>query len=194
VRRRLLSLALLALALPLASCGNERVRPSGLAKLGPPTSFASYSNASGDVSFGYPSTWTVSNGRFPQVAQISSGKAVAAIYSYPRTDLPSDAAAVTASRKRLLRSLRERAPGFRVQGSHLSEVDDAPAVEILGSGRVGGQRVETRSVHVFKGSAEYVIDAYAAPGTFERANTIAFEPLLATIRLGGSPDEAPGSD
>jgi hypothetical protein len=184
--------ALLAPALLLAACGNERAHPSGLAKLGPPTSFVTYSNASGDISFGYPSTWTASNARLPQVAQISSGKAVAAVYSYPRNDLPGDRAGVADARRRLLRSLRRRAPGFQVQSSKISEVDDAPAVEIVGRGKVGGQRVKTRSVHVFKGSAEYVIDAYAAPGTFERANTIAFEPLLATIRLGGSPEGGSG--
>lgn len=193
MRRRFLPCAaLLALALLLASCGNERDYPSGLAKVGPPTSFVTYSNSSGDVSFGYPSTWTASNGRLPQVAQISSGKAVAAIYSYPRSDLPSSRAGVAAARRRLLRSLAKRAPAFRVKSSRVSEVDDAPAVEIVGRGKVGGQQVKTRSVHVFKGAAEYVIDAYAAPGTFKRANTIAFEPLLATIRLGGSPDAGGG--
>lgn len=177
----------------LAACGNERARPSGLERIGPPTNFISYSSASGDVSFGRPSTWTVSSGGFPEVAQISSGKAVAAVYSYPRTDLPGDEAGVEASRQRLLRSLRERAPGFEVDSSRITEVDDAPAVEIVGRGRVGGQRVMTRSVHVYKGAAEYVVDAYATPEAFERANTIAFEPLLATIRLAGLLEGPPGS-
>jgi hypothetical protein len=176
---------MLALGSLLAACGNERARPSGLEKLGAGTNFISYSTPSGDVSFGRPSTWTVSEGSFPQVAQVSSGKAVAAIYSYPRTDLPSDPAGVEASRQRLLKSLRDRAPGFEIERSRVLEVDDAPAVEIIGHGRVSGQKVRTRSLHVYKGSAEYVIDAYAAPEAFERANTIAFEPLVATIRLGG---------
>ena len=190
--RVILCAALLALASLATACGNDRARPGGLAKLGPPTNFISYSSASGDVSFGRPSTWTVSVGHFPQVAQVSSGKAVAAIYSYPRTDLPSDDAGVEASRQRLLKSLHERAPGFEVESSRITEVDDAPAIEIVGHGRVAGQRVRTRSFHVYKGSAEYVIDAYAAPETFERANTIAFEPLIATIRLEGLLDGPEG--
>lgn len=171
----------------LASCGNERAQPRAPEKLGSPDSFVSFSDTSGDVSFGRPSTWTVIPGPPPQLAQISSGKAVASVFAYPRTDLRTDDAAVEASRGRLLRSLRRRAPGFEVESSRIIEVDDAPAVEITGRGRVGARTVRTRSVHVYKGAAEYVIDAYAAPEAFERANTIAFEPLLATIRLGGSP-------
>ena len=177
--------AALALATSLAGCGNERGRPAGLARPGKPAELINYSSASGDVSFGHPSTWTVVEGRLPEVARLASGSAVATIYAYPRTDLPEGPVGAENSRRRLLESLHRRAPSFQVESSRTTEIDDAPAVEILGRGRIAGEAVKTRSVHVYKGAAEYVIDAYARPAAFGRADRNAFRPLLATVRLGG---------
>jgi hypothetical protein len=184
-------LAIPALAASCAGCGNDRNRPSGLEQLGPAVSLVNFTVPSGEVSFGRPSSWSVSAGTLPQVAQLSSGSAVATIYAYPRTDLPLSGDGAEASRQRLLRSLSERAPSFQVQSSRLREVDGAPAVEIIGRGRIAGHPVRTKSVHVYKGDAEYVIDAYARPRSFRAAETEAFNPLLATIRLGGFPEGRP---
>lgn len=169
-------------------CGNERAQPTGLRQLGPQVSLVNYTAAGGDVSFGVPSTWSIISGTLPEVARISSGSAVATVYVYPRTDLPQDSAGAEASRIRLLESLRERAPAFEVQSSRVREVRGSVAVEIVGRGRIAGHPVRTKSVHVYKGAAEYVIDAYARPGYFKRAVTEAFNPLLATLRLGGFPE------
>jgi hypothetical protein len=181
-------LAIPALAAAAVGCGNSRNEPTGLAQLGAPVSLVNYVAPSGDVSFGRPSTWSVTGGTLPKVAQISSGGAVATVFAYPRTDLPQDSAGAEASRQRLLASLQRRAPSFEVERSRLRKVDGAVAVEIVGRGRITGQKVKTKSVHVYKGAAEYVIDAFARPGQFERADTEAFEPLLATINLGGFPE------
>jgi hypothetical protein len=190
-RRPLGWLAVSVAALSWAGCGNERNRPLGLAQLGPPVSLVNFTVPSGDVSFGRPSTWTVTAGTSPEVAQISSGGAVATIFAYPRSDLPLDRTGAETSRQKLLRSLRQRAPSFQVRDSRVIEVNGAPAVEIFGEGRIAGHRVKTRSVHVYKGAAEYVVDAYARPRYFRRADPEAFGPLLATIRLGGFPEGPP---
>lgn len=187
-RRRLAWIAIPALAIAGAGCGNERSQPTGLRQLGPQVSLVNFSAPGGDVSFGRPSTWSVTGGGLPKVAQISSGSAVATVYAYPRTDLPQDSVGAEASRQRLLASLKERAPAFEVQSSRVREVGGSVAVEIVGRGRVAGHRVKTKSVHVYKGAAEYVIDAYARPKSFKRAETEAFNPLLETIRLGGFPE------
>ena len=190
-RRWLGWLAIAALAPAGAGCGNERNRPSGLGQLGEPISLVNFTSPTGDVSFGRPSTWSVLAGTLPKVAQISSGHAVATVFAYPRTDLPQDTAGAEVSRRRLLASLRRRAPSFDVRESKVRKVDGAVAVEIEGSGRIAGHRVRTKSVHVYKGAAEYVIDAYAQPGVFRRAETEAFDPMLATMRLGGFPEGRP---
>jgi hypothetical protein len=171
-----------------AGCGNERNQPTGLSKLGKPMSLVNFTALGGDVSFGRPSTWSVTTGNLPQVAQISSGGAVATVWAYPRSDLPTDPASAEASRQRLLASLRERAPSFEVERSRVLEVDGAPAVVIVGRGRIAGHPVKAKSVHVYKGDAEYVIDAYARPDQFRQAETEAFDPLQATLRIGGFPE------
>jgi hypothetical protein len=186
-RRRLVWLAIPAL-IACAGCGNARSQPPGLAQLGAPVSLVNFTAAAGDVSFGRPSTWLVTAGTPPEVAQISSGSAVATIYAYPRTDLDLSAAGAEASRRRLIASLHNRAPSFHVQSSRLRKVDGAEAVEIIGAGRIAGHRVRTQSTHVYKGAAEYVIDAYARPKFFAQARTEAFDPMLATMRLGGFPE------
>jgi hypothetical protein len=187
-RRRLAWFAIPALLIAGAGCGNERNQPTGLRQLGEQVSLVNFSAPGGDVSFGRPSTWIVTAGTLPKVAQISSGSAVATVFAYPRTDLPQDVAGAEASRERLIASLRERSPSFEVESSRVREVDGSVAVEIVGRGQVAGHPVRTKSVHVYKGTAEYVIDAYARPRFFERAETEAFNPLLATIRLGGLPE------
>lgn len=187
-RRWLAWLAIPALAVASGGCGNERAQPTGLKQLGQPVSLVNFTAPGGDVSFGRPSTWSVTTGALPKVAQISSGSAVATVYAYPRTDLPQDSAAAEASREHLLESLRERAPSFEVQSSRVREVGGSVAVEIVGRGKITGHPVQTKSVHVYKGTAEYVIDAYARTKFFRRAETEAFNPLLATIRLGGFPE------
>ena len=173
-----------------AGCGNERNQPTGLRQLGEQVSLVNFSAPGGDVSFGRPSTWSVTTGTLPKVAQISSGSAVATVYAYPRTDLPQDSAGAQASRERLIASLRDREPSFEVDSSRVRKVGDSVAVEIVGRGRIAGHPVQTKSVHVYKGTAEYVIDAYARPKFFRQAETEAFNPLLATIRLGGFPEGA----
>jgi hypothetical protein len=187
-RRWLALLAIPALAVASAGCGNERNQPTGLAQLGAPVSLVNFTAPSADVSFGRPSTWSVGGGNLPEIAQMSSGSAVATVYAYPRTDLTLSQAGAEAARERLLASLRERAPSFEVLSSRVREVDGAQAVEIIGRGTIAGHPVMTKSVHVYKGAAEYVIDAYSRPKVFRRAETEAFNPLLATIRLGGFPE------
>jgi hypothetical protein len=189
VRRSWLAWLLIpALAVAGAGCGNARSRPAGLRQLGPSVALVNFTSPTGDVSFGRPSTWSATAGNLPEVAQISSGSAVATVYAYPRTDLNPSLAGVEASRRRLLASLRARAPSFEVLSSRLRRVDGAEAVEIVGRGRIAGHAVMTKSVHVYKGAAEYVIDAYARPRFFPQADTEAFDPLLATIRLRGFPE------
>jgi hypothetical protein len=176
------------LAIACGGCGNTRSRPVGLSQVASTTSLVNLAVLGGDVSFGRPATWLATIGTLPEAAQVSSGDAVVTVYAYPRTDLPLDEAGAAASRQRLVASLRARDPSFEVDGSRLRKVDGAPAVEIVGRGRIAGHPVKTESLHVYKGAAEYVIDAYAPPGRFRRMREQALRPMLATIHLGGFPE------
>ena len=191
--RSSLVIACAATALLAARCGNERAEPPDLDRLGKAGPTAEF-EIEGAVSFRHPRSWVALEAEPPRYASLASGGALAAVYGYPRSDLGADAASVEASRRRLVRSLREREPGFLVQGTETIRIDGSPAVEIRGRGAIAGDPVETRSVHVYKREVEWVIDAYARPGQFEEANRIAFDLLLATIDLSDElPAERPGT-
>ena len=178
--------AVVALLL-VGGCGNERGEAPDIDAVGGGRQYARFTSAGGTVSFRHPVSWVADDAEAPQVAQVGTGGALAAIYAYPRTDLGTDPASVRAQRQRLIQSLRRRSPGFLVTGSEITEVDGSPAVEIRGRGRVGGRPVQTRAVHVFEPQVEYVIDAYARPDAFAKADRLGFEPLLASLQLSDSP-------
>jgi hypothetical protein len=178
-----------ATALLAGGCGNDRAEPPDLDQLGAGGEITRFEGPA--VGFRYPQSWLAIESEPPRYAQLSSGSALVVVYGYPRSDLATDSASVEASRRRLISSLRRRAPGFLVLRSEIGEVDDAPAVEIRGRGLVAGEPVETRAVHVYKPGVEWVIDAYAGPKQFAQANRIAFEPLLESIELA---DQAPSED
>ena len=180
-----------AATLSLAACGNERGQPPDLDRLGPSGPTEEF--VSGAVRFRHPSSWLAQGANPPQYAQLASGGALAAVYAYPRSDLGTNPASVEASRRRVIESLHRRAPGFLVDRTRVTEVDGSPAVEVRGRGKVAGERVETRSVHVYKPAVEWVIDAYARPAQFAEANRVAFGPMLASIKLSSLPPAAGGA-
>ena len=180
-----------AATLWLAACGNERGQPPDLDRLGRPGPTEEFV-ASG-VRFRHPRSWVAQVANPPQYAQLASGGALAAVYAYPRSDLGGDPTSVEAARRRVVESLHRRAPGFLVERTRIVEVDGAPAVEVRGRGKVAGERVESRSVHVYKPAVEWVIDAYARPAQFAEANRIAFGPMLASIELSDTPPAQGGA-
>lgn len=171
--------------LSLAACGNERGQPPDLDRLGRPGATEEF--VSSAVRFRHPSSWLAQATDPPQYAQLASGGALAAVYAYPRSDLGTDPASVAAARRRVVESLHRRAPGFLVERTRVVEVDGSPAVEVRGRGKVAGEQVESRSVHIYKPAVEWVIDAYARPAQFAEANRVAFDPMLASIELSGRP-------
>ena len=176
----------------LAGCGSDDPA-AGLTRLGggPLVEFKSFN---GEVVLQHPRGWVARSGLSPLVAQVTTGGAQISIFAYPRTDNPETGAEVGEARDKLIRSLGERAPGFLVLRSRIGEIDGSPSVEIRGRGLVAGKPVETRSVHVYKDEVEWVIDAFARPAQFDRANEIGFTPVIGSLQLSDSvvPDPEPG--
>lgn len=176
----------------VAGCGEDE-GPGDLTRLGggPLVEFSSLND---EVVLRHPRGWVARSGLSPQVAQVATGGALVSIFAYPRDDNPQSEAEAEEAREKLIRSLGERAPGFLILSSEVGEVDGSPSVEIRGRGIIAGKRVETRTVHVYKEDVEWVVDAYARPSQFERANRIGFTPVIASLELSDrvKPDPAPG--
>jgi hypothetical protein len=133
-----------------------------------------------------PGNWKLRRRAAPGVFELLSGQAVVAGWAYPRTEpLPESAAQLESAKNRLVGAIEERDPRYRVREARVTEVAGAPAIAVLGRQVISRRRLRTRSVHVFAGSVEYVIEAIAPPRSFARADRGVLRPLLASLELEG---------
>lgn len=167
-----------------AGCGAERV---GAPEVERPftrggTTAATFPAAG--VRLEAPANWVFTRSAAPLVATASSGSATVAVWRYPRSEpLPRDPADLETAREALLGAIRTRDPRFAEREARTTEVDGAPAVQVVGDGRVNGRDRRLRSTHVYAKEAEYVIDAYAAPRDFTLIDRVVFRPLLRSVKI-----------
>ncbi|MDQ3587672.1 MAG: hypothetical protein M3375_04900, partial [Actinomycetota bacterium] len=82
-------------------------------------------------------------------------------------------------------AVRKRDPRFRLAGSRILRAAGAPGVEVVGIQSLSGGRLETRSVHLFEGEGEYVLELIAPRADFGPADTLVFSPMLRSLELTG---------
>lgn len=179
--------ALTAALIVLAGCGSERTPVPSLSEAARPKGGERFVSEGGDVSFRYPSNWALVPGEPPATAHVLSGVAVVTVWSYRRNAVPFTAAQARLARRNLIDAVRQRDRTYRLRSSRLRRVDGARAVELIGAGSISGRRVVIRSVHAYKRSGEYVIDAYAPASQARRLDRSVFRPLIASVRLRGRP-------
>lgn len=69
------------------------------------------------------------------------------------------------------------------------EVAGAPAIDVRGEQVISKRRLRVRSVHVFDGEIEYVIEAIAPPRDHRLVATRVLEPLLRSLEIEGEVSE-----
>jgi hypothetical protein len=186
VRARTLAACLAAvLAATLAACGAERS--------GPPAATASKDTpqkrhrfGSAGIEITLPDTVLASRRNAPGVLRAPLGQAYIAAFAYRRAEqLPRSTRELQAARRRLVREIRRRDRRFRLIRSRATRVDGARAVEVVGDQRIAHGDFRTRSLHVYKGRGEYVLDMLAPAAEFARVNRTFFTPALRSVRLSG---------
>ena len=80
---------------------------------------------------------------------------------------------------------RKRGRDYKLAGARTLRVDGGRAVELLGDQDLSNTRLRTRSLHVFKGRAEYVIELTAAAADFRYLDRAVYRPIRRTLRLTG---------
>ncbi len=189
IRRAVPGLAAAVIATSAAvGCGNERPAPPDLARPADPRGFERFRSPNGDVSAPEPAYWAVSQGVAPAVVTYSSGHAALTIWAYPRVAVPKTDADLKVAKGLLLGSLRNRAKSLKLTSRRSTKVDGNPAIELEGRGKIARHPVRIRSVHVYKGKGEYVVDAYADPAEFPGANRKVFATVIEGLRVGGDPE------
>ena len=133
-----------------------------------------------------PRNWNINRRSAPGVFELVSGEATVAGWAYQRAeDLPETPEQLDAAKGRLVDAVEERDPDFELESAEVTEVAGSPAIEVEGEQSIAKRRLHTRSVHVFKGDVEYVIDALAPPRDGELVDGQVLEPLLGSIELEG---------
>jgi hypothetical protein len=186
VRARALTACLaVVLAAALAACGAERSAPPA-ATVGKDTPTKRHRFAPAGVEITLPETSTVIRHKAPAVFRAGLGQAYLAVFAYRRAEqLPRGARELRAARRRLVREIRRRDRRFKVASSRSIRVAGARAVEVVGEQRIAHGTFRTRSLHVYKGRGEYVIDMLAPTAEYARVSRTFFEPALRTVRLSG---------
>jgi hypothetical protein len=182
VRRSLIAAA--AAAVALAGCGNDRTDPPDIGRIPPPAAFRDARFARQGVSFRAPTNWRIIEGTAPEIATVAAGDAQIAVWRYPRSEpLPQTPDQLAAARDALVAQVRSRDATFRLASSRLVVKPGLLGVELVGSGTNQGLRRRMRSLHAYGQGAEVVVDAFAPPKLFSRADEQTFARVARSLKL-----------
>jgi hypothetical protein len=180
-------LTLLAGAVLLAGCGNERTPVPELGLIPPPKDFRDADFKAQGVQFRAPTNWRVVDGEDPHLATVAIGDAQIGIWRYARTEpLPETRAQLAAARQALVAQIESRDPTFKLTSTRLVVKPGFRGVEVIGVGSNlanGSMQRSMRSLHAYGHGAEVVMDAFAPPRDFARADEQTFGPMARSLRL-----------
>jgi hypothetical protein len=185
---------LLALCVSLlAACGAEPDKPPAVFKVKAPRGERIEEFPGAGMALTRPRNWRLRRRDAPGVFELVSGEAIIAGWAYPRDEpLPETDADLDAAKDRLLDAIEERDPEYEVGEAVLTDVAGAPAIEIEGEQVLSKRALRTRSVHVFDGETEYVIEAIAPPADYALVEEKVMTPLLDSLELDGVATEDTG--
>jgi hypothetical protein len=188
------ALLLVVICLPLlASCGEEPDNPPRIFEVRTPHGSRPAEFPEAGMTFTRPRNWTIRRRELPGVFELVSGEAVVVGWAYTRVEpLPETAAQLEGARNRLIGAIRERDPDYRVERAVVREVAGAPAIDVRGEQVVSRETLSTRSIHVYQGDVEYVIEAIAPPADYDVVERGVLTPLLGSLELTGEVDEDVG--
>jgi hypothetical protein len=168
-----------------AGCGTRRSKPDSVDKPAAPTRTETSRYPHVGLRFTAPVNWIRASGQPPLVTTITSGAATVAIWRYPRSEgLPKRKSDMEFARDELIKAAEDRDKTLQVQSSKVLTVGGVNAVELVADETIGGARRRVRSTHLYDRGAEIVVDAYAPPVRFDRADREVFAPLVASLRIG----------
>jgi hypothetical protein len=185
---------LLVLCVPLlAACGEEPDDPPPVFDVKPPRGSTSVDFPRAGMSLEHPANWKLRRRDAPGAFELLSGEAIVAGWAYPREEpLPETDADLEAAKDRLVEAIEERDPDYRLGTVLVREVAGASAIDVSGEQVLSKRTLRTRSVHLFKGEVEYVIEAIAPPADFELVERRVLTPLLDSLELEGEVSEDAG--
>ena len=184
--RRSLFFLLALLAVASAGCGSER-SPAPVLSAEPAEETKKLDYPAVGLSLELPRNFTVGKARRPGVFRATFGAAVVSAFAYRRREeLPGSQEALDKALERLEKATKERASSFELRGSRTLEAGGARAIELLGRQTISQSPLRTRSLHIFKGEGEYVIELLAPPREFEGLDKRLSELIRNSLEITGN--------
>jgi hypothetical protein len=181
--RPFLVCGLLASAL-LTSCGNSRTAPPDVSAPQQPKGVHPVSYPTAGIALTVPDNWRAEAGTNPLVTSVASGTATVAVWRYKRSEpLPASARAFRTAQRALVRAAQGRDKTLRIATAKVVRFHGRPALELVGTETVGGQRRMVRSTHVFRERSEVVLEALAPPDAFAALEPTVFAPVLRSLKI-----------
>jgi hypothetical protein len=184
VRPRLL---IAAAAVALAGCGAEKATtPAVVVPANTTLQRTTYKRAG--MTVWLPRASMVTRAKSPAVFRATFGEWYVAGLAYKRKEqLPRNRRELRAARRRLVAEVRRRNRKFKLVSATVTHSHESPAVELVGDQVLDNRTLRTRSLHVYKGQAEYVLEM-AAPGEqFATVDREIFGPIARLLRVTGNP-------
>lgn len=185
---------LLVLCVPLlAACGEEPDDPPAVFEVKGPRGQKTEDFPAAGMTLTRPKNWRLRRRDAPGVFELVSGEAIVAGWAYPREELlPETDAELEAAKGRLVDAIHQRDPEYTVREAVVTQVAGAPAIDISGEQVLSRRELRTRSVHIFDGGTEYVIEAIAPPPDWALVEERVMVPLLDSLEVDGEAVEATG--
>ena len=176
---------LLAAALGPAACGNEAA-DSPVVRIGADAPVKRVDFPRQGIELTVPKGAPLERRERPGVFRLFLGEPFISMFAYARKEqIPRKVGELKVARRRLIKEVEGRGHRFELRGSRLTEIDGAKAVELVGDQTIMRARLRTRSVHVYKRKAEYVIELLAPEADFARIEREVFDPMLRSLILSG---------
>jgi hypothetical protein len=186
MRSRRLAPVLLLLPALLGGCGNDRHAAGSIVQT-PAREARTYHYPRFGMTVKLPANLTVSRAAAPEVLKATLGESYVSAFAYRRAEqLPRNAAELAAARRRLVRAVERRAAGYRLESSRTTRVHGNRAIELIGSQIISRRRLRIRSLHVFAGSAEYVLEVVSPDRRFEHFEDGVYPLLRRSLRVTGT--------
>ena len=195
MRRTLLTLLAVAVAVLLTGCGNDRTPVPDLGLIPAPKGFRDAEFKAEGVQFRAPTNWRVVPGSDAQLATVAIGDAQVGIWRYERSEpLPETRAQLDAARQALVAQIESRDPTVKLTSTRLVLKPGFRGVEVVGVGtNLTNRAIERsmRSLHAYGHGLEVVMDAFAPPRDFARVDEQTFGPMARSLRLSAPRGSSP---
>jgi hypothetical protein len=166
-------------------CGNERQAIPTL-QLEPSADTKEWRFPKSGVAMSLPANYSVARRERPGVFRATLGEAFVSVFAYRRREqLPRSRRELRVARRRLVQAAKKRSRTYELRSARVGRFAGLRAVDLVGDQTISAGRLRTRSLHLFKGTVEYVIELLCPQARFESVEKGTIPRIARSLKLTG---------